>query len=278
VNSANFTERPGVAPSIKANPGTSFSRSLMLICVLGMAIIGIVDLVRPGRGIFPGIFYIAYACLMICLYFLQRRQAGKLDQRRQLAASGDQSLLAREQIVPNEVALPLPTTLKMRSNWLGFVAITAILMLIMVVIVAISYILVVGANPHPFHMFLTYLVLELPILLIPLIAVLLIFFLRRRRGIEVSENGLTLYDVSGAHYVPWNEARLFAIYMGKKDAPAISYELASAKDIVRWTWLRKFSKFNTELPTTSIEEYNRQMQPLLALIAARIGLPLYDLR
>lgn len=278
MNSANFTERPGVAPSIKANPGTSFSRSLMLIGVLGIAIFGIVDLVRPGRGILPGIFYIAYACLMIGLYFLQRRQARKLDQRRQLAASGDQSLLARQQIVPNKVALPLPTTLKMRSNWPGFVAITAILMLIMAVIVVIPYILVDGASPHPSHVFLTYLVLALPILLIPLIAVSLVFFLRRRRAIEVSENGLTLYDVSGAHYVPWNEARLFAIYMGKKDAPAIFYELASAKDIVRWTWLRKFSKFSTELPTTSIEEYNRQMQALLSLIAGRTGLPLYNLR
>ncbi len=215
---------------------------------------------------------------MIGLFFLQRLQAGKLDQRRQLAASGDQSLLAREQIVPNEVALPLPTTLKMRSNWPGFVAITAILMLIMAMIVVISYILVDGASPHPSHVFLTYLVLASPVLLIPLITMLLIFFLRRRRSIEVSENGLTLYDVSGAHYVPWNEARLFAIYMGKKDTPAIYYELASAKDIVRWTWLRKFSKLNTELPTTSIEEYNWQMQELLSLIAARTGLPLYDLR
>ena len=47
---------------------------------------------------------------------------------------------------------------------------------------------------------------------------------------------------------------------------------------MRWTWfLRKTYWVDLE-PTISHDEYNRQMQALLSLVAAKAGLPLYDLR
>src|SRR5262249_36848797 len=60
----------------------------------------------------------------------------------------------------------------------------------------------------------------------------------------------------------------------------IVYELSSAHDVVRWAWMRQNNRrviFFAQ-PTVSAEEYERQMQALLSLIAAKTGLPLYDLR
>lgn len=128
------------------------------------------------------------------------------------------------------------------------------------------------------HQFLLFLVISLPVIILPIPVVPFAFFLRSKRSIVVTAHGLRVKDAGGVHYVPWSAARLFAIYKGKKDASLTYYELSSAKDIVRWEWTRKFRKLKTEVPNVSMDEYNSQMQALLSLIAAKTGLPLYDLR
>jgi hypothetical protein len=96
----------------------------------------------------------------------------------------------------------------------------------------------------------------------------------------VTEGGL-ISNAGIKVIMPWYEARLFAMYGtfgAQKSGAAITYELSSARDIVRWTWfLRKTYWVDIE-PMMSHDEYNRQMQALLSLVTAKTGLPLYDLR
>lgn len=261
---------------VKASPAGALSTWLVLVW-LSTLVIGVVDLVRAGSSMLTGIFFIIYACSTILLYLLQKRTVRKLDQRRQLAASGDQSLLAQEQVVPDGTALPLPIRIKICPKWQGILIVTMITMAILLIVVVLAYAISTSTTRASAHTFFLFLVIALPVIVAPII-IFVVLFLSRRREIEVNGRGMTLRTFAGVQSVSWNEAQLFAIYSGKKNTPATMYELSSARDIVRWTWLRKYTSYSTEEPAIPMDEYNRQMQALLSLIAGRTGLPLYDLR
>ncbi len=100
--------------------------------------------------------------------------------------------------------------------------------------------------------------------------------------VEVTEQGLSVRNGGQKSAVKWEEVRLFAMYNtwgAQKSGASITYELSSATDIARWNWiLRPNSLRISWVPTVPRDEYNRQMQALNALIVARTGLPLADLR
>jgi hypothetical protein len=97
------------------------------------------------------------------------------------------------------------------------------------------------------------------------------------RWIEVSEEGLTIRTLFRRQRICWQEARLFAIdAMVKTTEVPDRYELSSATTILRWSQVLKYSRLTRF--SSSFEEYSQQMEGLLALIGARTGLPLYDLR
>lgn len=102
-----------------------------------------------------------------------------------------------------------------------------------------------------------------------------------RPHIKVTEEELAVREGMQTTTLMWQEARLFAMYgtFGRqKSGASVTYELSSARNIVRWTWfLRKTFLVDLE-PAISHDEYNRQMQALLWLVTAKTGLPLYDLR
>jgi hypothetical protein len=73
--------------------------------------------------------------------------------------------------------------------------------------------------------------------------------------------------------------RLFAIRgRGKQGTPATRYELATERWAVEWRRLRHVRWYSFEQPEFPFDEYDRQMEALLSLLAAKTGLPLYDLR
>jgi hypothetical protein len=79
----------------------------------------------------------------------------------------------------------------------------------------------------------------------------------------------------------WEEARLLIMYddyKAQKSGAAITYELSSATDIVRWTWVRRKTYAVGLQPTVPFAEHSRQMQELLALVEEKTGLALYYLR
>ena len=263
---------------VKASP-VSRVFSFLILLWLCWLVLGIVEVVLSRGRTITGFVFIVCGSLMILLYFLQRLRPNKFEQRRQRAASGDQSLLAQEQVIPDATALALPTIIKLCPRWHSIFLLTAIVFVLLVLILVVPVMLIDGGlRALSSHQFLIFLAIDSPVVLIPTLLVPLLFLLGRKNRIEVSESGLTTRSVQGVHYVPWNEAQLFAIYFGKNGRSAMIYELSSAKDIVHWTWLRKYSKFSAQVPCIPVDEYNRQMLGLLSFIAAKTRLPLYDLR
>lgn len=112
----------------------------------------------------------------------------------------------------------------------------------------------------------------------------MLLYVGAREQITVTERGLIKVGLlRKVHSVSWEEAQLFAIdgVSGSMKYPhPIVYELSSMHDVVRWVWMRRSNRrvIFISQPTVSVEEYKRQMQALLSLIAARTGLSLYDLR
>lgn len=109
-----------------------------------------------------------------------------------------------------------------------------------------------------------------------------------RQRLEVSAHGLTVLSSASpqdAKTIRWHEARLFAVYpRGPRSAPPIWYELSGPTTIIRFARIRRpmpfvpFSLLGATKPVVPFEEYDRQMEAVLGLIAAKTGLLLYDLR
>lgn len=89
-------------------------------------------------------------------------------------------------------------------------------------------------------------------------------------------------------YIPWPQARLFAVI--DKQKGAIIYELASGTNLIRWSSQPGFSFFGVFPAATmgiapfslvrtpqSAKEYQQKIQELTVIVATRTGLPLYDL-
>ena len=261
----------------------------------------------PGSFLpFYGIFFFAYIVYM--LFFSTRlvKFWERLERRRQMAAGGDQKLLASEQPRPDANALPLPTvlgqpspvtsasslptTFVQRPNWTIFLAIFGVVFLTMIIFaVVIILFFPTLFPPLPHHRALpsafVFIAVAVLVVLILLFCGTLfgVLYFKARQHLTVTEHGLIMFGFRKVHSVSWQEAKLFAIdgIFGARRYPHPSvFELSSADDIVRWTWMRRSNLrvvFYAQ-PILSAEDYNRQMQSLLSFIAARTGLPLYDLR
>ena len=103
-----------------------------------------------------------------------------------------------------------------------------------------------------------------------------------RRTILITREGLSHQYSSYSNYIDfmaWKDMRVFAIVEGgRRFSSGATYILASDRHGVRWTHLPRAHWYSTLVPTTSNEEYQRQMEALLSYAAARTGLPLLDLR
>jgi hypothetical protein len=96
----------------------------------------------------------------------------------------------------------------------------------------------------------------------------LLWFAARER-VVATDDRMSVRRFGMTRRIRWSEARLFA-----KVKPA-EYELSGPRAIVRWTRPVDGSSCDTVIP---FEQYQRQMDGLLLLIANRTGLPLADLR
>lgn len=195
----------------------------------------------------------------------------RAEQRRQAAASGTQWFpLASPQPYPDPEALPLPFVIARRAGWLAYLLaplITWIVLLFGVYFWFWQYVW-----PHYGSLIHT-----LSLSLVLPVAVEGVIFLGGRDWIEVDDQGLTIRTLFRSQSILWHEARLFVVDAAlKADNKANRYELSSTTSIMRWTIAQKPSHMNKL--SCSFEEYTWQMKALHAVIAARTGLPLYDLR
>lgn len=204
----------------------------------------------------------------------------QVEKRRQLAALQKKKYVHRasKQPVPDETVLTLPCTIRLRPKWtiplicFGVLApsTSAALLLLAYTIPPVPDwvpVAIIGTS-----VFFAALVASIPLVL-------------GWQRIKVSEKGINVQECSvpsigcNQRTIKWSEIRLFAIYLTRKPADQqICYELAGPTIIVRWRRMRPDASFHFTKPPASFDEYDRQMDALLSVIAAKTGLPLYDLR
>ncbi len=106
--------------------------------------------------------------------------------------------------------------------------------------------------------------------------------------IEVTEEGLTTLYYGSTHTIRWDEARTFATYKtydsrwfasftNQYTRTKETYELSNERIIVRWSKQSYMAAFQRIEPALTPMEYARLLQALNQLVAAKTGLPLYDL-
>lgn len=290
-----FDAQEEAAQTVKTDPILSYQRRFLIItAIIIVSLILIFVLLLLGFpwviNLWPG-FYNTYrlivggyiplfgiACGMPFFLIGPLRQRGywkRHEERRQAAAREDQSLLALEQPLPDANALSLPFTIRQRTSRYLFLTI----LITGIVIVGVSILGAVFSLGLHRAEFIT-----LGILGACICCLSWTFYAIGRQQTTITQDGLIVLGVfPKVHHIAWQDARLFAIYglAGvQKDQPPVVFELSGADKIIRWTWLRSSNKKVTYFaaPADKQEEYDRQMQALLSVVAARTGLSLYDLR
>jgi hypothetical protein len=193
----------------------------------------------------------------------------RLERRRQVAAreGSTHNVLATEQPSAHTVPLSQPMIIGMRTKWpMKLIAWPWVALLV----------IAASANEALDHG-----IWDVRVFLALLVALGTGAFFARlftgERQIEVTDDQLTVCVGSLEETVPWETARLFAITSGRH--ATVHYELSSSQARADWIWVRP-GTFSARLygPTIPQDEYDRQMEALLALIAAKTGLLLQDLR
>lgn len=205
---------------------------------------------------------------MTATSFLQAWRWARVNPRRQAAARGDTVLasLAGEQPVPNEAALHVPHTISMKPRKLQD-ALVGVALAGGVLLAYLVYRRITGDTSQWVAVLIVAGVFIVFGLLVPLFPA---------SRITVTSYGL---KVHWHGEVLWRDARLFAIRGGgDPGTPARRYELATECGTVEWSRPRRISWYSLEQPELPFDQYDREMGALLAVIAAKTGLRLYDLR
>jgi hypothetical protein len=235
-----------------------------------------------------GDFLLAVLYAGLCgLYFVHAARWKRMHFARQRAASEGRHAgvpLARPQPVLNAEALPVPFTIRLYPRSFHLLA----YMVLVCVGIFLGYSLVLGGRTFdlktdwPFALFFALFFTAL---------VSWRYCLAQR--IMVYADGLVvkhpLHDwlanswignnwQAGEHLIHWHEARLFAIRGGLPGTPATRYELSNPSTVVTFGRARPRRWWALYHPVLPWEHYEAQMEALLDLIAAKTGLPLYDVR
>ena len=287
---------------VKVDPTLSRSRISRVLIYVGAAMLvtsSILLFLLHESNPFPSIIYFIIFATNIpgIISVIKRvRYQERLEQRRQAAARGDHNLLAAEQPLPDATALPLTITLRRRHSGKMYMRLLTIMLLLVLILfiplyIALSYLfpLLPGSQLSSQTLSLIILGIFTFVILLVLGLSLGMLYAREREQLTVTEHGLMKIGLwSKIQRVSWQEVRLFAISgtNGLKKTGRLAaripsqYELSSANDIIRWgplpdTNIQAFVLGETASPLPVQGNYS---QALHSLIAARTGLPLYDLR
>ena len=264
---------------------------ILLVMFVGVIVISVI--VSPGLAgltkllsflFLNGFLFLCFITTFVTSIF-QRRYWKKIERRRLAAAGGDPSLLANEQPIANLASLQLPCKIEVRMGN------GAILLLIGM---SLAFALLFSAiyswandgflfiSPDRLHNFLELFAITGTSMVIVQLLLFLSPIGLGRQNVEATEQGLRVRYGGKRSAMRWEEIRLFALYSTfgtQKTGASLTYELSSVTDIARWTRLLHPNFLHVQMvPTVSFEEYTWQMQALNALIVARTGLSLYDLR
>jgi hypothetical protein len=278
---------------LQANPILTTLRTTRLlllfvvVCLWALFIVFyLIDVIFDGgqhfsTNLFPFILVLVTNTFNLAINIAQGRYWKRIERRRFAAVQGNRTLLAAEQPIPNATSMALPITIKLRYSKGFWLLMTGAILLLALLLAASITLYDNGPLLFTSSRRLFFLVIFL-ILVVLMLAILLVlcFSPLGRQQVKVTESGLTARYAGKFSGITWSEARLFARYDAfgaQKSGTTLIYELSSAGAIVRWTWVRRKTYFVGLEPTVSIDEYYGQIHALIELVAAKTGLPLYDL-
>lgn len=288
---------------VKVDPALERARKSRIFMCIAAAIwvttLILSFLLHESSPFYPSFLYIFIVAIVIfdIISVTKRvKYQKRLEQRRQAAARGDHNLLAPEQPLQDATALPLPVTLGRHHKGKIYILILTVNLLLLLILSIPLYIVLPHLFPLSPGSSLSQQAFAMIIMGIFVFLVLLVFglllgilYAKEQEQLTVTEYGLMKIGLWGkVQSVSWQEARLFAISgtNGLKKTGRLAaripsqYELSSAHDIIRWgplpdTNIQAFVSGETASPLPAQGNYR---QALHSLIAARTGLPLYDLR
>lgn len=285
-----------------ANDRTNFALiGALLIAVSTIFILqGIANFVGSPLPLFARlgalILFLLLPILMVAsgiLVFKQQRRWDRVNQRRQMAAAYGSAAgvpLAEPHPFPNIEALPQQFVIKLKTNWFTLLALTCMMICIALLAAAgfsLSFGLLIGSSFKEIVQDVSR-SWTFPLILAPSMLITMVRLALARQHIEITPEGLAVtgppYDwASNKHQfkkqmIPWSEARLFAIRIGKSGASQVRYELSSPATVVTFSRIVRSRWWSLYRPAQPFGEYNAQMDALLAFISARTGLLLYDVR
>lgn len=279
---------------VKAGPDAQYARFFgkffigMGVVFLAFSVFGVLSQVVDALNFSPSsIDFRLFPPLCVPLLFITEGiffikiapRLQHIENRRQEAVSRNTLLvpLAEEQPVPAGDALALPLTIKLGPRWTKIASWSAICW-----ILSAGYMSL--AAPSGFGQY-RFLLSAIAATVLSLFFGGIIIWMTSHYGwLEISEEGITIQQHKSRETIKWQDTRLFAIHpatpLGGQAHLPVRYELAGAGSSVRWIRLRRKMPFAYTIywPRTPFDEYDRQMDALLSLIAAKTGAPLYDLR
>ncbi len=223
--------------------------------------------------------FIGWVFVLATFWFLRERTV--LKQRRQQhqkLLAGDVGQLAQEQPSPNQLALPLPAKIVLRSR-----------ILVPSGVLVFMALLFAGFTIWPLVLFFTtpydaYYTADDPIVAAFLgditlyFAVLLwVVWSHARYWMKVTEDGLQARFNGRRMQLAWGDARIFSVsgVIGPKEQR--TYTLSGEQGSVSWIQVMSETPFGLQ-PTLPFDLYQRQSQALLEVVAGQTSLPLYDMR
>ncbi len=278
-------------PTVKRlNRSTKLIGVFLAVALIGFTLIFISNRFGPSKDALPTSYYVIElglilfsALLSLASIIFTRRVYRKAEQQRTTAIQGDGSgKIAEEQPITNTLTLTLPVTLAVRANWrflVSFLLLPFCLGLVIAFLILYYFLLREIPLFSGMHAGLLLAIVGGATLfsLIIMSVTLLISARRLRQYIQVSEDGIQGRFLGQESSIRWDEIKLFALWGGKSKSMR-AYEIAGTTSMVRWTIPIKKRWYNPLVPTQPFEEYDKQMQAVLALIATKTQLPLYDLR
>ncbi|HXR65761.1 MAG TPA: hypothetical protein VN729_07555 [Ktedonobacteraceae bacterium] len=206
-----------------------------------------------------------------------------LEAKRQAAVREDERLLAFEQPAANAEALQVPVTIVSRFSR-TMLLVFGLPLTLLAVIAGNGFFLLGDLSRESFSFASLWpWLLAITIAIMGIMALQFVVLWRQRTTVIVCQDCIQTRRPNGHMdlLLYWRDARLFACYRQPyrwSKGWVITYELASSYQVVRWKWVQKNDPLRIDQqPILSYEEHQAQMRALCSLVAAKTGLPLYDL-
>lgn len=230
------------------------------------------------------------------IYALRALQWKKLEKKRQQAAFHNFMNQQQVPIPPFAASLPARLVISMQRRWSAtyiggiFYAFAILFSNLILYSLWQNYVQkIIDQKQAPGWILYGTIACLVPLCLLNIAAVIGLIYAPRQQLIA-TQDGLICRLGYRFRYIPWHEARLFAVIGQVKDA--LVYELASDSQIIRWVskpvassgYSAPFGVLGLTDPLSmaqaypSKEAYEQDVQTLSAMIMTRTRQPLHDLR